>query len=141
MEEKRLTNEEIVKDIERSTGMPSYWKKIVLDLIRRLQDENEAWRLKSKELEAAWEISSSNEEKLQKQVDEYRDKIEQETLIELPCKVGDTVYAIDTDWDEDCHNFYYVAEIKFSLDIFDCWGDWVFLTREEAEKRLKEVQE
>ena len=43
-----------------------------LDLIHRLQDENEAWRLKSKELEAAWEISSSNEEKLQKQVDELK---------------------------------------------------------------------
>lgn len=35
-----LTDEEIVKDIERSTGMPSYWKTIVLDLIHRLQDEN-----------------------------------------------------------------------------------------------------
>ena len=41
MEEKKLTDDEIVKDIERSTGMPSYWKKIVLDLIHRLQDENE----------------------------------------------------------------------------------------------------
>lgn len=43
-EEKKLTAEEIVKDIERSTGMPSYWKKIVLDLIHRLQDENETQR-------------------------------------------------------------------------------------------------
>lgn len=41
MNEKKLTDEEIVKDIERSTGMPSYWKSIVLDLIHRLQDENE----------------------------------------------------------------------------------------------------
>lgn len=41
MEEKKLTDEEIVKDIERSTGMPSYWKKIVLDLIYRLQDEKQ----------------------------------------------------------------------------------------------------
>ena len=41
MEEKKLTDEEIVNDIERSTGMPSYWKKIVLDLIYRLQDEKQ----------------------------------------------------------------------------------------------------
>jgi chromosome segregation ATPase len=42
MDEKKveLTDEEIVKDIERSTGMPNYWKVIVLDLIHRLQDEN-----------------------------------------------------------------------------------------------------
>lgn len=31
---------------------------------------------------------------LQKQVDEYKNKIEQGTLVELPCKVGDTVYFI-----------------------------------------------
>ena len=37
MDEKKMTDKEIVKDIERSTGMPSYWKKIVLDLIHRLQ--------------------------------------------------------------------------------------------------------
>jgi hypothetical protein len=31
---------------------------------------------------------------LQKQVDEYKAKIEHGTLVELPCKVGDTVYFI-----------------------------------------------
>lgn len=40
MEERKLNDEEIIKDIERSTGMPSYWKKIVLDLIHRLNGEN-----------------------------------------------------------------------------------------------------
>jgi hypothetical protein len=46
MEEKKLTDEEIVKDIERSTGMPSYWKAIVLDLIHRLQAENAEYKQK-----------------------------------------------------------------------------------------------
>ena len=41
VEEKKLTDEEIVKDIERSTGMPSYWKKVVLDLIHRQKAEIE----------------------------------------------------------------------------------------------------
>lgn len=35
-----------------------------------LQKQVEAWKARAKELEQAWEISSSNEEKLQKQVDE-----------------------------------------------------------------------
>ena len=39
--EKKLTVEDIVKDIERSTGMPSYWKRIVLDLIQRQKVEIE----------------------------------------------------------------------------------------------------
>lgn len=69
-EEKKLTDEEIVKDIERSTGMPSYWKKIVLDLIHRLQDENERLTEELKE-EKVWysELYQSKAE-LQEQVDE-----------------------------------------------------------------------
>ena len=50
MEEKKLTDEEIVKDIEHSTGMPSYWKKIALDLIHRLQSENERLKKQIDEL-------------------------------------------------------------------------------------------
>lgn len=41
MKEKKLTYEQIIKDIERSTGMPSYWKKTVLDLISRQKAEIE----------------------------------------------------------------------------------------------------
>lgn len=32
--------------------------------------------------------------KLRKQLEEYKNKIESGTLIELPCKVGDTVYEV-----------------------------------------------
>lgn len=72
---------------------------------------------------------------------ELEDKIEQGTLIELPCKVGDTVYQT---------NGVRIYESKVELLIYDC-GRWafnekaigtsVFLTREEAEKRLEELQE
>lgn len=68
------------------------------------------------------------------------DKIEQGTLIELPCKVGDTVYQTDG---------VRIYESKVELLIYDC-GRWafnekaigtsVFLTREEAEIRLLEFQ-
>ena len=67
MEEKKLTDDEIVKDIERSTGMPSYWKKIVLDLIHRLQGENK--RLE-KLLDDKCDRCIERGHELQKQVDE-----------------------------------------------------------------------
>ena len=49
--DKQKQIEEIVKDIERSTGMPSYWKGIVLDLIHRLQDEKTELQ---KQVDKAW---------------------------------------------------------------------------------------
>ena len=85
---------------------------------------------------------------------ELEDKIEQGTLIELPCKVGDTVYCVYAasgiqEWEvfgieilkntilfllghqgtED-YNAAYLSEA----------GKYFFFTREEAEKRLKELQ-
>jgi hypothetical protein len=78
---------------------------------------------------------------------ELEDKIEQGTLIELPCKVGDTVYNTDS-------IRVYQGEIMeisltpkhfiFTADTvcFDerAIGTRVFLTREEAEKRLEELK-
>lgn len=83
---------------------------------------------------------------------ELEDKIEQGTLIELPCKVGDTVYtvkrkALRTHWDEhryivDDWDEWKVCELQFSLTLWECGGilgkDY-YLTREEAEKRVKEL--
>lgn len=84
---------------------------------------------------------------------ELEDKSEQGTLIELPCKVGDTVYVCySTGIDE-----WEVGEItiiknnmlfRLTHDGTDhynsAWlseeGTYLFFTREEAEKRLKELQ-
>lgn len=83
MNEKKLTDEKamfnyIANDVLGSVK-PLYLRKRIVgeifDLIQRLQSENEAWKLRSKELETAWEISSSNEEKLQKQVDELKEQV------------------------------------------------------------------
>ena len=84
---------------------------------------------------------------------ELQGKIEQGTLIELPCKVGDTVYFIDEKrwvWE------MVVVEIAILKKNIVCeignrrkevrsvwkenWGKTIFFTREEAEKRLKELQ-
>lgn len=86
---------------------------------------------------------------------ELEDKIEQGTLIELPCKVGDTVYEVFK-----CHIPPFIKETKiekivisekglrlrlarnsFYETAISSLGKTLFLTREEAEKRLKELQE
>ena len=96
----------------------------------------------------------------------YKDK---SRFIELPCKVGDVVYWLDTFVDDEtcaeCENYYdggmgayslckktcdvsrctecieiveTVANEDFILRHFNVFGKTVFLTREEAEKVLKE---
>ena len=92
---------------------------------------------------------------LKKQVDELEDKIEQGTLIELPCKVGDIVWVVCGDisqykitefwYDGVFFNFRgenneYVEEHKRFRFFDERIGKTVFLTREEAEKKSKELQ-
>lgn len=69
------------------------------------------------------------------------EKLEEGKLVELPCKVGDTVYQAD-------RMRIYQSRIKsiiFDTDgvAFDknAIGKTVFLTREEAEKKLEELGE
>ena len=91
-----------------------------------------------------------------KRLHELEDKIEQGKMIELPCKVGDTVYVIFYTWNmdgdftgsmEECKvNGFYIDEeyrIMVEDDVaydYRALGVDVFLTREEAEKKLKELQ-
>ena len=82
---------------------------------------------------------------------ELEDKIEQGKLIELPCKIGDTVYSIP--FNDDFEIFEHKIKslrllfISASKDCryiennFAWFGENIFLTREEAEKKLKELQE
>ena len=97
-------------------------------------------------------------EKFQNALDrlaELEDKIEQGTLIELPCKVGDTVYEVFKE-----HRPPFIKETtiekivitakglrlrlarnSFYETAISSLGKTVFFTREEAEKKLKESQE
>lgn len=93
---------------------------------------------------------------------ELEDKIENGTLIELPCKVGDTVYLLweyqgisaiaaltveDISIEDKCINTNldsddYDLKNKYNWGYFG-WeeiGKTVFLTKAEAEKRLEELQ-
>ena len=99
----------------------------------------------------------------------YEDAEEQGLLLRLPCKVGDTVWFTDRKYDRENRRFIevvhngYVKAIKFSArptkltieyeDLDDrCGrckghdihasniGKTVFLTKEEAEQKLAEMQ-
>jgi hypothetical protein len=92
---------------------------------------------------------------------ELEDKIENGTLVELPCKVGDEIYIVSklgieeftvkaisvTILDHDCWGTNYIQFVdknghrKFNYQVyFSEIGKTVFLTKAEAEKKLKEKE-
>ena len=96
------------------------------------------------------------EEELLDRLGELEDKIENGTLVELPCKVGDVLYEVIGDacidgWkiESICFNRTYpkgviwaertrdLAHWKFWIE--DCGTKW-FVTKTEAEKKLKEMK-
>lgn len=80
----------------------------------------------------------------------YEDLEEQGRLIELPCAVGDTVYWIsESDACLFCNGPCYerceegalkIKEIPFKLHVLNEIGEIIFLTKEEAEAKLKEME-
>ena len=92
------------------------------------------------------------EEDIVERLAEYEDLEEQGLLLRLPCPIGTTVYNT-TWWDDvqekvkvDGKTFYRtvhkhkVSKSTFSLlDIYD-FGKTVFLTKSEAEQKLKEME-
>lgn len=92
----------------------------------------------------------------------YEDLEEQGLLVRLPCKVGDTVWDIDAGYPElykitafsyGCHDlvefgcddeitFYYTSCHRQTAGAFllSELGETVFITKAEAEKKLKEMK-
>ena len=87
---------------------------------------------------------------------EYEDLEEQGLLLRLPCKVGDKVYKISRNKvkecevvfvgisaDEKCSYFNFVENYadgtfcRSYSEVFNVIGKTIFLTREEAEQKLK----
>lgn len=82
----------------------------------------------------------------------YKEAEEQGLLVRLPCKVGDMVYKITrfcSGGIRDCGYSYecpecpeykpFIEYIEFKIPILKDIGKSVFLTREEAEKKLEEL--
>ena len=61
-------------------------------------------------------------------------------VIVLPCKVGDTVYRLQYIEQTPRRITVGVVPIKFALIWLEEFGKTVFLTREEAEKALAELE-
>ena len=99
-------------------------------------------------------------EKVLEKLATYEDLEEQGLLVRLPCKVGDTVYRVNAGAKQpiipmtvsEIHFLYYKNERAVRFDAIgkedmgeSCYrlediGRIVFLTREEAEKKLEEIK-
>lgn len=78
--------------------------------------------------------------KIVNKLKEYEDLEEQGKLLKLPCKVGDTVY-ITFRISEEFGGGELIEESSFDLDMVEEMGKTVFLTKEEAEAALREMNE
>lgn len=58
----------------------------------------------------------------------------------LPCKVGDTVYRLQYIEQTPGRFTVGIVPIKFALIWLEAFGETVFLSREEAEKALQEME-
>ena len=72
---------------------------------------------------------------------EYEDLEEQGLLLRLPCKVGDIVYRIINQRDNYDDTVYQIVSATiFELSMIDKIGKTIFLTKTEAEQKLKEME-
>lgn len=72
---------------------------------------------------------------------ELEDKIDNGSLLEIPCKVGDTVYELERYLCCDGKDYWEIEEETFELWMLDLLGKTIFLTKSEAEARLKVLKE
>lgn len=107
-----------------------------------------------------YDCSKCGLEKALEKLADYEDLEEQGLLVRLPCKVGDTVYRVNAGAKQpiipmtvsEIHFLCYKNERAVRFDAIgkedmgeSCYrlediGKIVFLTREEAEKKLEEIQ-
>ena len=141
----------------------------ILSLINELESENEILKINMHETENLnFQINQMNgnliieNQALKNRISEIEDKIENGTLVELPCKVGDTVYFIEYFCNANgCSNdkqticcgcsemlererkkqTYVISEKKFRLKDLSKINKTLYITKKAAEARLKELQE
>lgn len=114
--------------------------------MERLVDNIYSFKGKVEECENAYLLA------VQKKLKDYEDLEEQGRLLKLPCKIGTEVYNI-TWWDDAqekvvvkgktyCRTVRKHKVTKSAFDYFDIdeFGKTVFLTKSEAEAKLKELR-
>lgn len=65
------------------------------------------------------------------------DRLLADGIVVPPCKVGETVFVIINSYTP---RYSSIATVPFATSLYDNIGKTVFLTREEAEKALKEIK-
>lgn len=134
--------------------------------MERLTERNPSW-IDDELWERACEPDCEEIDAVYRKLKDYEDAEEQGLLLRLPCKVGDTVYCMFSRYNKCTHNNKefdeydcqgcqqdecdskiekYIQDMRaYSLDWIVTnlknFGKTVFLTREEAEAKLKEMEE
>ena len=85
--------------------------------------------------------TNSTIEKVFNRLAELEDDLESGKIIRLPCKVDSEIYAVDYLTDDEDKDHYYIRKFTFHPKWIDEWRNMFYLTREEAEAKLKELQE
>lgn len=110
-------------------------------------------------IDTPYEYGKANLQALINKLAAYEDAEEQGLLLRLPCKVGDTVYAFlsTCNYFTECqinkielkptlygNTCYFLEPIGHRGCLYRCFedefGKTVFLTKEEAEAKLKEME-
>ena len=100
-------------------------------------------------IDTPYEYGKANLQSLINKLAAYEDAEEQGLLLRLPCKVGDTVYKVDRVSNKIKQHKVVKFEVGRAVDQVDfenfdyCFlhhfGKTVFLTKSEAEAKLKEM--
>lgn len=137
--------------------------------MERLTESNPSW-IDDELWERACEPDCEEIGAVYRKLKDYEDLEEQGRLIKLPCKVGDTVYVVtspfnvfdDIEYDENMKDEVYESYVS-SITFYECgeqyriyakatnhfigayfrecdFGKTVFLTKSEAEAKLKELR-
>nr|DAE27788.1 MAG TPA: hypothetical protein [virus sp. ctpeS3] len=124
--------------------------------MERLTESNPAW-IDDELWESACEPDCEEIDAAYRKLKEYEDLEEQGRLVKLPCKVGDTVYVKLASY---CEEKYAEAKVRDFNHFISCgfcvvvtskhfdkqnipfteFGKTVFLTKSEAEAKLKELR-
>ena len=108
-----------------------------------LTERNPLW-IDDELWERACEPDCEEIDAVYRKLKDYEDAEEQGLLLRLPCKVGDTVYETYRDG-EYCSSWWDIRQRKFTLAFYEKhlndFHKTVFLTQEEAEARLKDMED
>ena len=119
--------------------------------MERLTESNPSW-IDDELWERACEPDCEEIDAVYRKLKEYEDLEEQGRLVKLPCKIGTEVYDI-TWWDDVQEKVvvkgkaYYrtvhkhkITKLPFTYSDIDDFGKTVFLSKSEAEQKLKEME-